>query len=58
MTESRVAAIGQALVDFALYGSFPDEEVSAHRIGVDDFGPALEALAAAKSKLEVNSIGF
>lgn len=50
--DSRTAAVGQALVDFALYGGFPEEDVSTRRLGIKDFAPALEALAAAKSKLE------
>lgn len=53
MANPESVAVGQALVDFALHGGFPEEDVSTRRVGVQDFGPALEALAAAKAKLEV-----
>ncbi|ORY72061.1 uncharacterized protein BCR38DRAFT_418765 [Pseudomassariella vexata] len=52
MTASESAAVGQALVDFALYGGFPEDELSSRHVRKEDFGPALEALAVAKSKLE------
>jgi hypothetical protein len=47
------AVVGQALVDFAVHGIFPDEPLSTRRVGVQDFGSALDALAAAKVKLQV-----
>ncbi|KAI0123455.1 hypothetical protein BJ170DRAFT_109074 [Xylariales sp. AK1849] len=52
MASPDTAAVGQALVKFALHGAFPEENVSTRRLGVDDFGPALGSLAAAKSRLE------
>ncbi|KAK7744262.1 ribosome biogenesis protein ytm1 [Diatrype stigma] len=44
--------VGQALVDFSLYGTFPEEDVSSRHIAVKDIATALEFLAAAKYKLE------
>ncbi|KAK9426597.1 hypothetical protein SUNI508_00124 [Seiridium unicorne] len=52
MAGSEAAVVGRALVDFALEGVFPEEEISSSHVGAQDFGPALESLAAAKSKLE------
>lgn len=53
MASSDTAAVGRSLVEFALQGSFPEEDISSRHVGAQDFGPALESLAAAKSKLEV-----
>ncbi|KAH9905055.1 Centromere/kinetochore Zw10-domain-containing protein [Xylariomycetidae sp. FL2044] len=44
--------IGQALVDFSLNGTFPEEDVSSSQIAGANLAPALESLAAAKTKLE------
>ncbi|KAI1138683.1 hypothetical protein F5Y05DRAFT_384813 [Hypoxylon sp. FL0543] len=44
--------IGHALVEFSLYGVFPDEDISSRRISVNDLAPALSSLATAKAKLE------
>ncbi|KAI1415337.1 hypothetical protein F5Y13DRAFT_178306 [Hypoxylon sp. FL1857] len=44
--------VGHALVEFSLYGIFPDEDISSRRISVEDLAPALGSLAAAKTKLE------
>lgn len=52
MASSDTAAVGRSLVEFALQGSFPEEDISSRHVGAQDFGPALESLAAAKSKLE------
>ncbi|KAK8032099.1 hypothetical protein PG990_001833 [Apiospora arundinis] len=52
MATDNPALVGQALVDFALHGNFPEDTISSKRVDQRDFGPALEALAAAKSKLE------
>ncbi|KAH8664559.1 hypothetical protein BX600DRAFT_541146 [Xylariales sp. PMI_506] len=52
MAGSEAVAVGKALVDFALHGDFPEEDVSSRRVGVQDFGPALTALTEAKAKLE------
>ncbi|KAI5924093.1 hypothetical protein F4810DRAFT_665668 [Camillea tinctor] len=46
--------IGHALVDFSLYGTFPDEDISSRQLAADDFALALESLAAAKAKLEAD----
>ncbi|KAI1488663.1 hypothetical protein F5X96DRAFT_644564 [Biscogniauxia mediterranea] len=46
--------IGHALVDFALYGTFPDEDLSSRQLAADDLALALESLAAAKEKLEAD----
>lgn len=46
------ASVGHSLVEFALQGSFPEEDISSRHVGAQDFGPALESLADAKSRLE------
>ncbi|KAI1639665.1 hypothetical protein F4809DRAFT_595168 [Biscogniauxia mediterranea] len=46
--------IGHALVDFSLYGTFPDEDLSSRQLAADDLALALESLAAAKKKLEAD----
>ncbi|KAI1496795.1 hypothetical protein F5X99DRAFT_421857 [Biscogniauxia marginata] len=46
--------IGQALVDFSLYGIFPEEDISSRQLAVGDFALALESLAEAKTKLEAD----
>ncbi len=46
-------ALGEALVHFSVDGLFPDESTSLLSLGPDDLPPAIQALAAAKSKLEV-----
>ena len=56
MTASQGTApeqVTQALVDFTLRGAFPEEAVSSLKIGPQVLGPAIEALAEAKSKLQV-----
>jgi centromere/kinetochore protein ZW10 len=45
--------VAQALVNFSLYGSFPEEDVSALNVGSDELPAAIRALSEAKSKLEV-----
>ncbi|KAK8035544.1 centromere/kinetochore protein zw10 [Apiospora rasikravindrae] len=52
MATANPALVGQALVDFALHGNFPEDAISSKRVEKEDFGPALEALTAAKAKLE------
>jgi len=52
MAESESGEVGRALVDFALNGAFPEEPLSSGRITLQELGPALEALAKAKSGLE------
>ena len=53
MTSYERDQVGPALVAFSLNGIFPEEDLSSRHIQVDDLAPALESLAAAKSKLEV-----
>lgn len=45
--------VAQALVNFSLYGSFPEEDVSTLNVGPDELPAAIRALSEAKSKLEV-----
>lgn len=45
--------VAQALVDFSLHSSFPEEDVSALNVGPGELPVAIKALANAKSKLEV-----
>ncbi|KAI0834607.1 Centromere/kinetochore Zw10-domain-containing protein [Hypoxylon sp. FL0890] len=52
MSSSDSGKIGHALVEFSLYGIFPEEDISSRRVSVQDLGPALNSLAAAKAKLE------
>ncbi|TGJ88125.1 hypothetical protein E0Z10_g617 [Xylaria hypoxylon] len=54
MASAESSQIGHALVGFSLYGIFPDEDVSSSHIEVGHLAPALESLAAAKSKLEAD----
>ncbi|KAI1340893.1 hypothetical protein F5Y15DRAFT_35455 [Xylariaceae sp. FL0016] len=54
MTSKQGGPIGQALVDFSLHGTFPDEDLSSKKLTVDDLAPALTSLSAAKSQLETN----
>ena len=56
MAESESGEVGRALVDFALNGAFPEEPLSSGRITLQELGPALEALAKAKSGLEVGRV--
>ncbi|RYP52533.1 hypothetical protein DL768_002360 [Monosporascus sp. mg162] len=52
MAHPEAFRIGQALVDFSLNGTFPEEEDSSRQVAVRDLAPALESLVSAKSKLE------
>ncbi|GAW12394.1 hypothetical protein ANO14919_017600 [Xylariales sp. No.14919] len=54
MASAESSQIGRALVGFSLHGIFPDEDVSSSPIEVGHLAPALESLAAAKSKLEAD----
>jgi len=48
--------LGQVLIDFSTNGAFPEEEsVSAAYASKPLLAPALAALSAAKSELEVSS---
>lgn len=53
MANNEDGQVGQALVDFALSGAFPEEPLSSGKVMPQELGPALGALAQAKSKLEV-----
>ncbi|KAI0401342.1 hypothetical protein F4802DRAFT_434327 [Xylaria palmicola] len=50
----QTGQIGRALVEFSLHGTFPDEDISSGRIEVAHLAPALESLAAVKSRLEAD----
>ncbi|KAI1099616.1 hypothetical protein F4804DRAFT_77690 [Jackrogersella minutella] len=52
MSEIKGDQIGRALVEFSLSGTFPEEDISSRRIGLQDLAPALQSLAAAKTRLE------
>ncbi|KAI0381907.1 Centromere/kinetochore Zw10-domain-containing protein [Hypomontagnella monticulosa] len=52
MSGSEAGQIGHALVEFSLHGIFPEEDISSRQISGRDLAPALESLAAAKTKLE------
>ncbi|KXJ93324.1 hypothetical protein Micbo1qcDRAFT_232884 [Microdochium bolleyi] len=52
MADSEAGQVGQALVDFALSGAFPEEPQSSQRVTLQELGPALRALAEAKTRLE------
>lgn len=53
MATTQNVQIGQSLVDFSLYGTFPEDEISSRHVAVGDLATALESLASAKSQLEV-----
>lgn len=53
MSSDGNTKIGHALVEFSLHGVFPEEELSSRRVAVQDLAPALQSLAAAKTRLEV-----
>lgn len=48
-----IGAVGKALVDFTTNGAFPEEDVSSLKLTSEELCPAVQALAEAKSKLEV-----
>ncbi|KAI2621775.1 hypothetical protein GGR54DRAFT_599777 [Hypoxylon sp. NC1633] len=54
MSSSKSGQVGYALVDFSLHGIFPDEDISSHKISVQDLGPALGSLAKARTNLEAD----
>ncbi|KAI0106409.1 hypothetical protein GGR51DRAFT_168916 [Nemania sp. FL0031] len=54
MASVKTGPIGRALVEFSLHGVFPEEDISSTLIEVGHLAPALESLAAAKSKLEAD----
>ena len=49
------AQIARALVDFSVDGAFPEENVSLLAVTAEELAPAINALATAKSRLEVRS---
>lgn len=54
-TEAQVSAqLGDAIVSFALEGSFPDEQVSSLSLSSSDLSPAIDALERARGGLEVS----
>ncbi|OTB18863.1 hypothetical protein K445DRAFT_314710 [Daldinia sp. EC12] len=52
MSANGGGQIGHALVEFSLYGIFPDDDISSRQVSSQDFAPALASLEAAKTKLE------
>ncbi|KAI3321869.1 hypothetical protein HD806DRAFT_148905 [Xylariaceae sp. AK1471] len=54
MASAEAGQIGHALVEFTLHGIFPEEDIVSRHIEVGYLAPALESLAAAKSKLEAD----
>ncbi|KAI1468589.1 uncharacterized protein F4812DRAFT_427416 [Daldinia caldariorum] len=52
MSVNDGAQVGHAIVEFSLYGIFPDEDISSRQISAQHFAPALASLEAAKIKLE------
>ncbi|KAI1089133.1 hypothetical protein F5B19DRAFT_386628 [Rostrohypoxylon terebratum] len=52
MSNDANAKIGHALVEFSLHGVFPEEGISSRQVTVQDLAPALQSLAAAKTRLE------
>lgn len=52
-TTEPAGAVGRALVDFTVDGAFPEEDVSSLKLSAEELSPAVQALAEAKSKLEV-----
>ncbi|KAH6626132.1 hypothetical protein B0J18DRAFT_132015 [Chaetomium sp. MPI-SDFR-AT-0129] len=50
--EPPPARMAQALVDFSLYGSFPEDTVSSLPIDAESLPAAIKALADAKAKLQ------
>lgn len=51
--QAKPGALGQALVDFTTNGAFPEEDVSSLTLTFEELPPAIQALAEAKSTLEV-----
>lgn len=49
----KPGALGQALVEFTTSGAFPEEGVADTKLTPDELPPAIQALAQAKSNLEV-----
>ena len=53
LQDSPAGQLAQALVDYSLDGAFPEENVSSLLVNPEALPPAIEALASAKSKLQV-----
>lgn len=53
VAEGKAGVLGQALVDFTTHGAFPEEDVSSLKLSPEELPPAIQALAEAKSSLEV-----
>lgn len=47
------AQLAQALVDFSVHGSFPEDKISSLPIDAESLPTAIKALADAKAKLQV-----
>ncbi len=51
--DSAPAQLAQALVDFSVHGSFPEDKISSLPIDAESIPIAIKALADAKAKLQV-----
>jgi centromere/kinetochore protein ZW10 len=51
--DSSPAQLAQALVDFSVHGSFPEDKISSLPIDPESLPLAIKALADAKAKLQV-----
>lgn len=54
--DSPSAQIAQALVDFSVHGSFPEDKVSSLPVDAASLPAAIKALADAKAKLQVRRL--
>jgi protein transport protein DSL1/ZW10 len=54
-TDSTAAQMAQAIVDFSVYGSFPEDGVSSLHVDAESLPTAIKALADAKAKLQVRA---
>jgi centromere/kinetochore protein ZW10 len=54
--DSPPAQLAQALVDFSVHGSFPEDKVSSLPIDAEALPTAIKALADAKAKLQVCAV--
>lgn len=51
--QGKASVLGQALVEFTTHGAFPEDDVSSLKLSAKELPPAIQALAEAKSSLEV-----
>jgi centromere/kinetochore protein ZW10 len=53
--DAPAAQMAQALVEFSVHGSFPEENVSSLPLDPESLPIAIKALADAKAKLQVRA---